>query len=127
MGSEFGRARQGVGSNREFNGLAEDLQRHPVRQLGHARHTTRHGTGGIDDPGIVPLLEPQGHHVVLPVGGAKDDRPKNGACGSSKEEPPKVDGHILAFDPSGDLAQLDAAEPSPASSGLIDKLSAIIG
>ena len=57
----------------------------------------------------------------------QDQRPSNGACGSSKEKPQQASDDVMAFDPNGDLAQLNSEEPSPASSGLIDKLSAIMG
>jgi hypothetical protein len=73
---ESGILREGTGilSDRILQVLGEDLERNPLGKLRHARHPERHRAGGIDYPGIIGILEPERHHVVLFVRGAHDDR-----------------------------------------------------
>ena len=81
----------------ELLGLAEDLERGPARHLGHAGHAGGHGAGGIDDPGIVGLLEPERHHVVLPVAGPVDDRPEHLVLAESEISGLLVMIHFLGY------------------------------
>ena len=67
-------AARGAARDVEVAVFAEDLERLPAGHLGHARHAGGHGTGRIDHPRIVGLLEPERDHVMLPVRAPEDDR-----------------------------------------------------